>query len=56
MRVVRNGKLLRTIPIPAGKPGSTTRSGVKVWADVSRGCVGMSTEAPGQPSSRPPVS
>ena len=30
MKVVRNGQLLRTIPISAGKPGFTTRSGVKV--------------------------
>lgn len=30
MRVFSNGKLLRTIPITTGKPGFTTRSGVKV--------------------------
>ncbi len=30
MRVSRNGQLLRTIPVSAGKPGFTTRSGVKV--------------------------
>ncbi|QIK66047.1 L,D-transpeptidase [Nocardioides sp. HDW12B] len=30
MKVVENGRLLRTIPISAGKPGFTTRSGVKV--------------------------
>ena len=30
MRVLSNGKLLRTIPITTGKPGFTTRSGVKV--------------------------
>ena len=30
MKVVSNGKLLRTIPITTGKPGFTTRSGVKV--------------------------
>lgn len=30
MEVFSNGKLLRTIPITTGKPGFTTRSGVKV--------------------------
>jgi len=30
MKVFSNGKLLRTIPITTGKPGFTTRSGVKV--------------------------
>jgi lipoprotein-anchoring transpeptidase ErfK/SrfK len=30
MQVFQNGKLLRTIPITTGKPGFTTRSGVKV--------------------------
>jgi lipoprotein-anchoring transpeptidase ErfK/SrfK len=30
MNVFSNGKLLRTIPITTGKPGFTTRSGVKV--------------------------
>lgn len=30
MKVVRNGELLRSVPITAGKPGFTTRSGVKV--------------------------
>ena len=30
MKVYSNGKLLRTIPITTGKPGFTTRSGVKV--------------------------
>ena len=30
MQVFSNGKLLRTIPITTGKPGFTTRSGVKV--------------------------
>jgi len=30
MRVRKNGQLLRTIPISAGKPGFTTRSGIKV--------------------------
>lgn len=30
MRVLSNGRLLRTIPITTGKPGFTTRSGTKV--------------------------
>ena len=30
MKVTRNGKTLRTIPIAAGKPGFETRSGIKV--------------------------
>ena len=30
MQVFQNGKLLRTIPITTGKPGFTTRSGIKV--------------------------
>ena len=36
MRVLNNGKLLRTIPISAGKPGFTTRSGVKVIIEKFR--------------------
>jgi len=36
MKVVRNGKLLRTIPISAGKPGFTTRSGTKVIIEKFR--------------------
>ena len=36
MQVVRNGELLRTIPISAGKPGFTTRSGIKVIIEKFR--------------------
>ena len=36
MQVFRNGKLLRTIPITAGKPGFTTRSGIKVIIEKFR--------------------
>ncbi|WP_246456198.1 L,D-transpeptidase [Nocardioides mesophilus] len=36
MRVFRNGELLRTIPISAGKPGFTTRSGTKVIIEKFR--------------------
>jgi lipoprotein-anchoring transpeptidase ErfK/SrfK len=36
MQVVQNGKLLRTLPISAGKPGFTTRSGVKVIIEKFR--------------------
>jgi lipoprotein-anchoring transpeptidase ErfK/SrfK len=36
MRVLDNGRLLRTIPISAGKPGFTTRSGVKVIIEKFR--------------------
>lgn len=36
MKVVRNGELLRTIPISAGAPGFTTRSGVKVIIEKFR--------------------
>ena len=36
MRVSRNGELLRTIPISAGKPGFTTRSGIKVIIEKFR--------------------
>jgi lipoprotein-anchoring transpeptidase ErfK/SrfK len=36
MKVLRNGKLLRTIPISAGKPGFTTRSGIKVIVEKFR--------------------
>ncbi|MGZ4437424.1 MAG: L,D-transpeptidase [Nocardioidaceae bacterium] len=36
MRVYRNGTLLRTIPISAGKPGFITRSGIKVIIEKFR--------------------
>jgi lipoprotein-anchoring transpeptidase ErfK/SrfK len=36
MKVVENGKTLRTLPISAGKPGFTTRSGVKVIIEKHR--------------------
>ena len=36
MRVLSNGDLLRTIPITTGKPGFTTRSGVKVIMEKFR--------------------
>lgn len=36
MKVFQNGKLLRTIPITTGKPGFTTRSGVKVIIEKFR--------------------
>lgn len=36
MRVHQNGKLVRTIPVSAGKPGFTTRSGIKVIIEKFR--------------------
>jgi lipoprotein-anchoring transpeptidase ErfK/SrfK len=36
MRVFRNGSLLRTVPISAGKAGFTTRSGTKVIIEKHR--------------------
>ncbi len=36
MRVSSNGQVLRTIPVSAGKPGFTTRSGVKVIIEKFR--------------------
>ncbi len=36
MQVLQNGRLLRTIPITSGKPGYTTRSGVKVIVEKFR--------------------
>ncbi len=50
MKVFRNGKLLRTIPISAGKDGFTTRSGVKVivekhrYKDMSSASIGIADE------------
>jgi lipoprotein-anchoring transpeptidase ErfK/SrfK len=51
MQVSRNGELLRTIPISAGKPGFTTRSGTKViiekhrYKDMSSASIGIGDEA-----------
>jgi lipoprotein-anchoring transpeptidase ErfK/SrfK len=36
MQVFSNGKLLRTIPVTTGKPGFTTRSGIKVIIEKFR--------------------
>ena len=36
MQVVQNGDLLRTLPISAGKPGFSTRSGIKVIIEKFR--------------------
>jgi len=36
MRVFDNGRLLRTIPVTGGKPGFTTRSGIKVIIEKFR--------------------
>lgn len=36
MKVFSNGKLLRTIPVTTGKPGFTTRSGIKVISEKHR--------------------
>jgi lipoprotein-anchoring transpeptidase ErfK/SrfK len=53
MRVLRNGHLLRTIPITAGQPGLETRSGVKViiekfrYKDMDAATTGVS---PGDPN------
>ena len=51
MNVVRNGELLRSIPISAGKPGFTTRSGTKViierfrYKDMRSASIGIGDEA-----------
>ncbi len=51
MRVLRNGELLRTIPVSAGKDGFTTRSGTKViieqhrYKDMSSASIGIADEA-----------
>ena len=36
MKAFSNGKLLRTIPVTTGKPGFTTRSGIKVISEKHR--------------------
>ena len=52
MRTFVNGKLVRTIPITTGKPGFTTRSGVKVIIEKFRSkrmnseTVGISADDP----------
>ncbi len=52
MSVTRNGELLRTMPISAGKPGFTTRSGVKViiekfrYKDMDAATTGISEDDP----------
>jgi lipoprotein-anchoring transpeptidase ErfK/SrfK len=52
MRVSENGKLLRTMPISAGKPGFATRSGIKViiekfrYKDMDAATTGISEDDP----------
>jgi lipoprotein-anchoring transpeptidase ErfK/SrfK len=52
MKVSENGKLLRTMPISAGKPGFTTRSGIKViiekfrYKDMDAATTGISEDDP----------
>lgn len=51
MKVFRNGQLMRSIPVSAGKPGFTTRSGVKViieqhrYKDMTSASIGIADEA-----------
>ncbi len=52
LKVYRNGSLLRTIPVTSGKPGFTTRSGIKVIIEKARhqhmdaSTVGISKSSP----------
>ncbi len=52
LRVLRNGQLLRTIPISAGQPGLETRSGIKViiekfrYKDMDAATTGVSPSDP----------
>jgi lipoprotein-anchoring transpeptidase ErfK/SrfK len=52
MKVSENGKVLRTMPISAGKPGFTTRSGIKViiekfrYKDMDAATTGISEDDP----------
>ncbi len=52
MKVYNNGKLLKTLPITTGKPGFTTRSGVKVIIEKFR-TKRMNSETVGIPQGSP---